>query len=318
MTTNELLKYEAVNTFLDKVMTQIYTEDEAKSITFELLDHILSLTEDYLEAGHIEGIAVSKALYQMGDPAEIGFSFTDYEGLRKRKMLRVGLKLGSVLLIALTFGVIFVQGILASEATDVAREASHSSATPWSLWYLFYFPVLMLSMRSSFQAQYSLNGVSVDRLKISKEPLMVLWPYKKRFPWEYVLFSMFFMPMILIFVIAFIFEGGSPLSVVGFLTAISLSIWLFFHSEKYRIPKYVILEEGLLIKNHLVSWAAIDRYTWIRDYRTAGAMHYRLSIEHVMKQNLAIQNKFNGTFKRHIDVNASQYATLSRIMKEKI
>lgn len=316
MTTNELLKYEAVNAFLDKVMTQIYTEDEAKSITFELLDHILSLTEDYLEAGHIEGIAVSKALYQMGDPAEIGFSFTDYEGLRRRKLMRVGLKFSAIMIITLTFIIMIIKGSLFTEGSDMTREVTHTSVS--NLLYLFYFPMMMISLRSSFQAQYSLNGVSMDRLKISKEPLMVLWPYKKRFPWEYVLFSVFFMPIIIIFVIAYIFEGGSPFSAIGFLTAVSLSVWLFFHSEKYRIPKYVVLEDGLLIKNHLISWAAIDRYNWIRDYRTAGAIHYRLSIEHVMKQNLAASNAFQGTFKRHIDVNASQYATLSRILKEKI
>lgn len=318
MTTNELLKYDSVNAFLDKVMTQIYTEDEAKSITFELLDHILSLTEDYLEAGHIEGIAVCKALHQMGDPAEIGYSFTDYEGLRKRKMLRVGLKLSSIALIALTIGVIVIESIFTGETSEMTRTTSGSSSSSMPLFYLFYFPFLLFSMRNSFQAQYSLNGISMDQLKISKEPLMVLWPYKKRFQWEYVLFTIFFLPILLIFVIAFIFEGGSPLSVAGFFASVSLSIWLFFHSEKYHIPKYVVLEEGLLIKNHLVSWAAIDRYNWIRDYRTAGATHYRLSIEHVMKQGLAQKSSFQNTFKRQIDVNANQYATLSRIMKEKI
>lgn len=318
MTINELLKHDSVNVFLDKVMTQIYTEDEAKSITFELLDHILSLTEDYLEAGHIEGIAISKALHQMGDPAEIGFSFTDYEGLRKRKLLRVGLKLSSIVLIAATFIVVVIQSILADQAAEMVRETSATSSTNMPLFYLFYFPFLLFSMRSSFQAQYSLNGVSVDQLKISKEPLMVLWPYKKRFPWEYLLFAVFFLPLILIFVIAFVYEGGSPFSIFGFFAAVSLSVWLFFHSEKYRIPKYVVLEEGLLIKNQLVSWAAIDRYTWIRDYRTTEGIHYRLSIEHVMKHTTTSKNNFQNIFKRHIDVNANQYATLSRIMKEKI
>ena len=76
-----------IKSFLERVEKQIYTEDESDLIKNELEDHIQCLVEDYEDAGLEKNHAVSKALLQMGDPREIGYSFADYDGMKKRKYM---------------------------------------------------------------------------------------------------------------------------------------------------------------------------------------------------------------------------------------
>lgn len=58
---------------------------------------------DYMENGYSQEAAMHKALLQMGDPKEIGYSFTDYQAMKIRKMKLIGSKILSGLLV---FGLI--------------------------------------------------------------------------------------------------------------------------------------------------------------------------------------------------------------------
>ena len=312
---------EHVNHFIQKVLDQIYTETDGVAIRDEMLDHIYSLTEDYLRAGHSQEVAINKALLQMGDPAEIGYSFTDYEGMKKRKMLRVGLKcLAGAIIIGLFLLMIHLSGGFAEVFKSSPDDASSDSSGGFlSFFYMFYFPILFYFNIKS-QGLYGLSGIPMNRLKITKEPLLILWPYKKRFPWEYTLLGVFFLPIILVFIILFASEGNNPLYAVGFILAICISIWLVIHSEKYRIPKYMILEEGIVIKNNLITWASIDKISWTRDYLSKDDGHHRLILEHVFRVDpkTSAHSRSGFTHKRNIDVNANQYKQINAIIKERI
>lgn len=310
----DILNHESVIAFIQKVLDQVYTEDEGRVIKDELLDHLYSLTEDYMAAGHYKEASIRKALLQMGDPAEIGYSFTDYEGMKRRKFLRIGLKvLASVLIIA-TLGSVM---IFSGASTEPKIEDPLSFGDLWTmLFYCLYFPIMIYS---NFQTQglSGINGIPVHQLKISQDPLLVLWAYKKRFPWEYFFISIFFLPIILVFMVIFAYEGSNLFLMIGFIATIAFSIWLFIHSEKYRIPKYLILEDGIVIKNRFISWTAIDRISWSRDYMSSNEKHYKLIIEHVHK--LSNNNKVTPmTIKKSIDVNANQYHQVISILRERV
>ena len=324
ITLETLEQNNGVNEFIQKVLDQIYTEDEGMTIKAELQDHILSLAEDYAAAGHSIEASIRKALYQMGDPAEIGYSFTDYEGMKRRRRLLVGFKvLALAIMIGVTAFVIWVSsGSTPEPDTVVNANAHHDGGLDriMSLYYLIYFPVLFwINIKS--QSQNGIGGIPVKKLKISKEPLLVLWSYKKRFPLEYLVLSVFFVPIILTFAVIFISEGSSPFSFFGVIFAFVLGIWLLMHSEKYRIPKYMIMEEGIVIKNSLVSWTTIDRIYWTKDYLSTDKGHYKLTIEHIYRVSNQAKGKYrynNMTVKRNIEVNANQYLQVNSLIKERI
>ncbi|GAB6106618.1 permease prefix domain 1-containing protein [Fusibacter bizertensis] len=318
----DIKAHENVTMFIQKVLDQVYTEEEGQVIKDELIDHIFSLTEDYMAAGHGKEIAIRKALLQMGDPAEIGYSFTDYDGMKKRKFLRVGLKWLGVLIIILTFVVtVQLSGGFKAVFSDTSSSTSSSRGPDWFfVYYIFYFPFIALT--SMTQGGAGLTGIPLSQLKISKEPLLILWSYKKRFPWEYFFLVIFFIPVLLVFVVLFASEGNNPIYAFVFLSVLTFSIWLMFHSEKYRIPKYVVLEEGIVVKNRLISWTAMDRISWAKDYMASSECHYKLIIEHVYRAPDRAQNKKNRysgmTVKKNIDVNANQYRQLQAIMRERV
>lgn len=324
LTIEKIENHVAVKDFIQKVLDLVYTEDEGMTIRAELLDHILSLSEDFEAAGHSSDMAVHKALHQMGDPAEIGYSFTDYEGMKRRRRMLVGLKiLGLGLMLGATFALAFMtggsgSGSNASAAIDSGTAESGGLLDSWlSLYYIIYFP-FMLWINLKTQAQHGINGIPIRKLKLSKEPLLVLWSYKKRFPMEYLIISVFFVPILIVFAVIIISEGESPLGFFGFISAISIGIWLLIHSEKFRIPKYLILEEGLVIKNNLVTWTSIDRIYWTRDYMSKGKGHYKLTIEHIIRNQGRKTMQSGMTIKRNIDVNANQYHQVNSLIKERI
>ena len=308
----DISNHESVIAFIQKVLDQVYTEDEGKVIRDELLDHLYSLTEDYMAAGHFKEASIRKALLQMGDPSEIGYSFTDYEGMKRRKFLRVGLKAVASILIIVTLG-----SVMMFSGTSIDPQVGEIR-TFGDLWSLFFYLVyLPLIFSSSFQTQ-AMKGIPVHKLKISKEPLLVLWSYKKRFPWEYFFISIFFLPILLVFMVIFVYEGSNIFLVIGFITTITFSIWLFVHSEKYRIPKYLILDEGIVMKSKFISWTAIDRISWSRDYMSSNEEHYKLIIEHIPKLTYKSSKTSPITIKKSIDVNANQYQQVVAILKERV
>ena len=324
ITLESLEQNSGVSEFIQTVLDQIYTEDEGTTIKAELQDHILSLAEDYVAAGHSMDVAIRKALYQMGDPAEIGYSFTDYEGMKRRRRLLIGLKiLAFAIMIGVTVFVIWVSSSSTPEPDTVANYNSHNDGhieRIWSFYYMIYFPMILLINFKS-QAQNGIGGIPVKKLKLSHEPLLVLWSYKKRFPVEYLILSVFFVPIIMIFAVIFISEGSSPFSFFGVFLAFILSFWLLMHSEKYRIPKYMIMEEGIIIKNSLVSWTTIDRIYWTKDYLSTDKDHYKLTIEHIYRAPNQTKGKYrnsNMTVKQNIEVNANQYLQVNSLIKERI
>ncbi len=311
----DIANHKSVIAFIQKVLDQVYTEDEGKVIKDELLDHLYSLTEDYMAAGHFKEASVRKALLQMGDPSEIGYSFTDYEGMKRRKFLRVGLKAVASLLIIATLGsVVMFSGTF----TDPQVGETQPFGDLWSLFFNFVYIPLILFSNFQTQALSGMKGIPVHKLKISKEPLLVLWSYKKRFPWEYFFISIFFLPILLVFMVIFVYEGSNIFLMIGFIATITFSIWLFVHSEKYRIPKYLILDEGIVMKSKFISWTAIDRISWSRDYMSSNEEHYKLIIEHIPKLTSKNSKTSPITIKKSIDVNANQYQQVVAILKERV
>ncbi|MCC5909473.1 MAG: FtsW/RodA/SpoVE family cell cycle protein [Clostridiaceae bacterium] len=61
-----------ISSFLDKVSEQIKYRNVMESISEELKSHIYELTDNYIEDGMSEDIAIQKAIKQMGDPVAIG------------------------------------------------------------------------------------------------------------------------------------------------------------------------------------------------------------------------------------------------------
>lgn len=324
-----LRKHSGVRRFIEKVLAQIYTEEEADKIEDELMDHIYSLSLDYMDTGYNKDAAISKALLQMGDPSEIGYSFTDYDAMKKRRFFLVGLKVSALLILVITLGITFyslskndtnneqlVQVQIEEKVPDNVFDRTVYEITKIMddlgilVLYILCSPMLFLNI-----IQYSLNGIPIKYLDISKDPLLILWPCKKRFPWEYLLMALFFIPILLVFGLLFAYDGNNPINMVLFLFFITLSITLYFRSEKYRIPKYIIVEDGIIIKGRLITYTSIDKIAWSKDYMSKNHDHYKLIIESVGPQR---NNTGNYSMKRMIDINSNQYAQVTTLFKERL
>lgn len=285
-----------IKTFLENVEKQIYTENEASLIRDELEDHILCLVDDYEEAGLKEEQAVSKALLQMGDPREIGYSFTDYEGMKKRKWLMWSLKLSALVAILVTL----FSGLIS---------ANHEGVSSFSTLLLNFGHIYFI-----FAASSLMHGHSMKFLDLDTTPNLILWPTKERFKWEYLALFLFFTPLVIMFFAGYFIDYGFNLKALVTLWpigTITFAIWALIYSERYRIPKYMVIDDGFIIKGKLFSWTAIASYTWTRDFLAKDQDNYRLVL------NTRLSNG-QANIKKTLDIHKRQQAYLARILREKI
>lgn len=305
-------QHPSVQEFLQRVIDRLYTSEDALAIEAELVDHIYSLSEDYLSAGHTQETAIRKALLQMGDPSEIGYSFTDFDAMRRRKYMRVGLKWAAALILVTTLALL----ILLTEGSQNGTSISNSEDNDSYLFIILNLINCGMTFMNITRLRSKRMGISTNKLKISQMPLLILWPYKRRFQWEYVVVALFFVPLLAIFPFLIAYEGDSPILFFSFFSAVLLSIGLFFYSERFRVPKYMVLEEGLIIRNQLISWTSIDRMRWSSDY-LGNSQHFILTLEfNTVKTNK--DKAPHNSLTAKVYVNSKQYRQVNAILKEYI
>jgi len=287
-----------ISSFLERVEKQIYTEEESNLIRDELEDHIYCLVDDYKDAGHSENQAISKALLQMGDPNEIGYSFTDYDGMKKRKSIMFSLKITAALAIILPFVIPYFTG-----------NSGPDSITSFLPMVINFSVLFML-----FTVGSLLHGHSMKFLELDTTPYLILWPTKERFKWEYFAVSLFLLPMVLIFFGLYFYEEGLAIgSILNLWPVITISygIWAIRHSEKYRIPKYMVVNDGFIIKGRLVSWTSVKSYMWSKDFLAKDFENHKLILTSYPREG-------QYEYKRTLSIHRRQKQYLERILREKM
>lgn len=287
--------------FLEHVEKMLYVEEQSDSIKDELLDHIYCLVEDYKEAGYEKDKAIKKALYAMGDPTEIGYSFADFNLMKKRRWTLVALKASSGIMMVFLLGLAMYTGI---------RQDGISFGTDSSL--LSMLPsitnIVLFGTGGTLALSHPAKLIDLDAT-----PKLILWSSKRRLPWEYIVFSLFFMPLVIMFFFLYFYEEGlTGSSVVAMWPALGIaySAWAFFYSEKFRIPKYIVVDDGFIIKGRLISWTAISKYNWSNDYMSVNNEDYKLTLESNINTNMPI--------KKVLLVNKRQKKYLNQIIYERI
>jgi len=295
------LKDKRIQSFLTHVEQQIFTEHSADLIKEELLDHIECLIEDYKESDLSEDEAISKALLQMGDPREIGYSFTDYDAMKKRKYTMIGFKISSLLAIVMTLLI----GIFSSSGQMVIEDVT--SMIPMMANFL---NVWIIITTGSMIMGYSMKFIDLDTT-----PYLILWPVKERFKWEYWAIALFFLPIVVIFFFIYFYEEGiSTFTITALwpMLTISYSIWALVFSEKFRIPKCIVVNEGFIIKGRFISWTSISSYTWSKDFLAKNQEHYKLTLKSFQTTNN------QQPLKRVIGIHKRQQAHLQAFLRERV
>lgn len=296
----EKISQQRVDNFLEHVQQQILTENQADLITEELEDHIDCLVEDYLESGLEETEAVSKALLQMGDPQEIGYSFTDYDAMKKRKYAMFAFKMSGIVALVATFLI----GLF-------------SQPLSWDNEIVSLFPMLanLFNVWLVLTGSSMLIGKSMRFIELDTTPFIIIWPVKARFKWEYWSLALFCLPMVLIFVFLYFYESGvNSMSIMAMwpILTLSYSVWAMVHSEKYRVPKYLVVSEGFVIKGRFVSWTSIASYQWSKDFLAKNQEHYKLTL------NSHIKTEQQRPLKKVIHIHKRQHNYLHALLKERI
>jgi len=290
-----------VENFLERVERQIYTEDSANDIKDELLDHIESLKEDYQEGGLEEDAAISKALLQMGDPKEIGYAFTDYEAMKKRKQIMFFLTASSLVMFVVTF----LPSIFSIQAGDLTLDPGDS--------FTMFPSILNLWFALTLGGLYM--GHSVKFLDLDTSPFAIIWPVKERFKWEYLILTVFFLPLVLVFTYIYFYEEGmTRVSVMALwpLLTLSYAVWAFWFKERYRIPKVMILSDGFVIKGRFSSWTSIESYSWTKDFWAKDPDHYKLTL------NMFNRQSGQKGLRKTISVHKRQQTYISEFMRSKL
>lgn len=303
---SELLKDKRIINFLEHVEKMLYVEEQSESIKDELLDHIYCLVEDYKEAGCSKDKAIKKALHAMGDPTEIGYSFADFSLMKKRRMTLIILKASSGLMLMFLLGL----AIYVSIKQDGISAGSDGSMISMLPTIMNMGNALLFGTGSTLALSHSTRLIDLD-----VTPKLILWSSKRRLPWEYIAFSLFFLPIVIIFFVLYFYEeglSGNSLFAMWPLLGITYSAWAFFYSEKFRIPKYIVVDDGFIIKGRFISWTAISDYKWSNDYMSVNYEDYRLTLVSITNNNT------NMPVKKNLLVNKRQKKYLDKIIYERV
>jgi hypothetical protein len=291
-----------VEAFLERVSKQLYTEESSKDIEEELNDHIHCLVDEYEADGYSQDLAVSKALLQMGDPKEIGYSFTDYEGMKKRNLILKCLKISSLMSVVITVLTLIISS---EEDLSFSMDGWDSISMVPNILNIFFI----------FTTGSWLMGHSVKYLDLDTRPEIIIWPTKQRFKWEYMILAFIFTPLIVVMFFVHFYEVGvtqSSVLALWPLVTIGYSIWAYILSEKYRMPKFMILDEGILVKGRFISWAGIQRFTWTKDFYSKERENYVLCL-HGYQAKSGLQG-----MKKNIPVHQRQQKYINALLRERV
>ena len=291
-----LKNHPAVADYFKVLSHQLYTETEFERIEVEMLDHLECLVEDYQGYAKSYDEAVQKALLAMGNPKDIGLGFNNPQAIAKytrQRHVYSALSAGALILAMTAFigfnPVNVVVPLIELLRTpigflEILKLFSTSDGLGDLMFNFFIYFYIGTAVSMYHKRQYR-NSQS---LQMNLTPVMVLWQVKTIFRWEYVLLGVLLMPMPLtLFGSALAMEtdwqsitrvalqGG-----IGIMAFI-ISLILFRTADQYRVPKYVVLQEGFLIKDRFVTWTAIDKVRWRQDY-SGDVKYYKL---HLMTQD---------------------------------
>lgn len=297
--------------FLEQISHQLYTEDNAENITAEMEDHLSCLTEEYIQMNYSEEEAIHKALSQMGNPSEIGLAFNDPKLIRKRHRQLSALKTSSVVCFLTAFWFIYwlgdfdlASGIKAYIAHPIGLRGIVDALfhNEHSLFVTNFFNVFNMCNLIFISMAVTNRKHKSKKLDMDMTPVMVLWSVKQKFKWEYLGIAVVLSPMILLMFLPLAFEikdGHLILELSLIALTLTMGIILAFTSEKFRIPKYVILNEGFLVYGELITWTAIDQYRWGKDYTKVD--YYNLSLLTNERRPLCKTIKIGSKQKRFVD-----------------
>lgn len=277
--------------FLDKVGNQINTEEEALKIKDELIDHIDCLTEEFIDMGYSNDEAISKALMQMGDPNEIGYSFTNRDVVRKRNQLIRMLRMLSIGLLIIGCVILFV-------FTEYSTESFGS--------VIYFFNILNIigfsSLTSHTNSKYLMNSEDI--------PILIIWPVKKHIYVEYIIIGIIFSPILILFGTGLVLgaiEDNTLWKLILLIIIFTFAIISTFLINKLRIPKYIVTNEGLIVLGKFISWTAINNVRWLYSY-------YKNENTYMLQ----ILDNRGFPITRKIKVSNNQYEMVSSIISERV
>ncbi|WP_273321088.1 permease prefix domain 1-containing protein [Vallitalea guaymasensis] len=277
--------------FLDKVGNQINTEEEALKIKDELIDHIDCLTEELIDMGYSNDEAISKALMQMGDPNEIGYSFTNRDVVRKRNQLIRMLRMLSIGLLIIGCVILFV-------FTEYSTESLGS--------VIYFFNILNIvgfsSLTSHTNSKYLMNSEDI--------PILIIWPVKKHIYVEYIIIGIIFSPILILFGTGLVLgaiEDNTLWKLILLIIIFTSAIISTFLINKLRIPKYIVTNEGLIVLGKFISWTAINNVRWLNSY-------YKNENTYMLQ----ILDNRGFPITRKIKVSNNQYEMVSSIISERV
>ncbi|GMQ64495.1 permease prefix domain 1-containing protein [Vallitalea maricola] len=280
-----------IKVFLDKVGNQINTEEEALKIKDELIDHIDCLTEEFVDMGYSNHEAISKALMHMGDPNEIGYSFTNRDIVRKRNQLIRMLR-------TLSIGLLIIGCVILFVFTEYSTESLGS--------VIYFVNILNIvgfsSLTSHTNSKYLMNSQDI--------PILIIWPVKKHIYLEYIIIGIIFSPILILFGTGLVLgaiEDNALWKLVLLVIIFTSAIISTFLINKLRIPKYIVTNEGLIVLGKFISWTAINNVRWLNSY-------YKNENTYMLQ----ILDNRGFPITRKIKVSNNQYEMVSRIISERV
>lgn len=306
-----------INDFLDLIGRQIYTESEARAVTLELRDHIETLSEDYIENGYERDKAVERSLRQMGNPSEIGQAFNDPQLAQSRQHAMIGLKCLSaccvvfcVLWIGRLAGISWKGGFhfLMTHPVGVTDVLSNDGSVLIDLFNVvnILFATQYVQNRSSLKGKW---------LGLELVPLLIVWPVRKKIDKVIIFSSLIFLgPFFSLFFLPSFDNGFNAVSFVNtfiFLLLGAMVPFTYLYSEKYRMPKAVVLAEGLLIRDQFVSWTAMDKIKWRKN-------HHRHSDQNSVYYIVSFENSKHKKICHSIEVSETQKNVLKSLLRGRV
>lgn len=306
----------AIDEYLETLSHQIYTEKNANLVSTELRDHIESLRSLYLELGYTESEAVQRALDQMGSPREIGMAFNQPD-IAFKQMFKLHLYKGMSFLILFCWLSFLIysnlgSGQLGNPLSGLQWPSLNNLLKSGSSFSSLYNMIYMLMLGGFMNQRFAGKKSWLD---FELRPLMILWPVTKKRKLDLVWTTVAIMyggPALALFFLPAYAEGldGNLLvAEITFLISIIGSWILYRLGEKQRLPKAVVAEEGLIIKDKFISWTAIDQVSWSKHYANDSEYysfqlrsHKNLPLTSSVEVSVSQRTFLSALFSKHLEM----------------
>lgn len=251
------MEYKAIDNYISEVSKYITNDKVIEDTTEELKDHILAISEDYIDMGYSENEAVDKSIDQMGNAKVVGRELNSIHSDHKNYFM--------ITIYAITI-----------------------IATIISVFYSLKGQISILKLISTLLMTFAISVMVIpiikNQIKLKEKNNVIYHIRKVKAVSSYQSLARW---MFGFYIILLLFMFISEIMSKEFEFNVIIPLWQFisiYATTEYNYTRSVpIYEDGIFTLNRFIKWDDIRSYKWIKSHRKKGIVYeIRLELNNIM------------------------------------